>query len=340
MFPAGPFSLLATGLLPASAKLEVGKLLATLPRIDAGALAGTSVATWLDGAIKSPEARALVEALVRVSTYTNAPELLDASVAVGQLQGVFKHGVRYLHRGWQPLVDGLAAAATEAGATIEAGRKATRVVVDGGRARAVELDDGRRIEAERVVVAASPGVASALFHGVNDLADVAARAVPIEAACLDVGLSRLPRPRSSFLLGIDVPHYASVHSKVADVAPPGAATIHVARYLAPGEAAPSEAELFAVLEHLQPGAGELVVERRFLPRLVVMHALVSASGRGYAGRPGVKVPGVENAALVGDWVGGEGLLADATLGSARAAAAALEARLDAAPPIGEARSAA
>jgi hypothetical protein len=120
-----------------------------------------------------------------------------------------------------------------------------------------------------------------------------------------------------------------VHSNVAHVAPPGAATIHVARYLAPGEGAPSEAELLAVLEHLQPGARELVVEQRFLPRLVVMHDIVRASRAGYAGRPGVRVPGVENAALVGDWVGGEGLLADATFASARAAAAALGAPLDA-----------
>jgi phytoene dehydrogenase-like protein len=320
MLPAGPFSLLATGLLPAGAKLQVARLLASLQRLDVAALVGVNVARWLDGLGLDAEARALIEALVRVSSYTHAPHLLDASAAISQLQRVSKHNVLYLNHGWQPLVDGLERAAIAAGVEIEGGAKATKLVVEGGRVRFVEVENGRRFEANSVILAASPSVASALLPSASELALVASRAVPIEAACLDVGLSRLPRPRHNFLLGVDVPYYASVHSAVADVAPLHAATIHVARYLAPGESAPNEAELFAVLERLQPGASDVVVTKSFFPKLTVMHDVVSAARGGYAGRPSVAVAGVANAALIGDWVGAEGLLADATFASARAAA--------------------
>src|SRR6185436_3998372 len=63
--------------------------------------------------------------------------------------------------------------------------------------------------------------------------------------------------------------------------------------------------------------------RRFLPSLVVSNALVTAEDGGLAGRPPVEVPGVRGLCLAGDWVGPEGMLADASLASAEAAAQAL-----------------
>ena len=39
-----------------------------------------------------------------------------------------------------------------------------------------------------------------------------------------------------------------------------------------------------------------------------------------AGRPGVEVPGVRGLCLAGDWIGSEGMLADAALASAKRAA--------------------
>jgi phytoene dehydrogenase-like protein len=47
--------------------------------------------------------------------------------------------------------------------------------------------------------------------------------------------------------------------------------------------------------------------------------LVTAAG-GTAGRPGPAVSSVANLYVVGDWVGPEGLLADASLASAKQAA--------------------
>src|SRR5262249_40306710 len=147
--------------------------------------------------------------------------------------------------------------------------------------------------------------------------------IPVKAACLDVGLTRLPRPHARFALGIDRPLYFSVHSAVAKLGPEGGAVIHVAQYLPAGLAADpktDEQELAGVLDIMQPGWREVVAERRFLPQMIVSHLLVTAAGGGTAGRPGPAVPGMPNVYVAGDWVGPEGLLADASLASAKRAA--------------------
>ena len=51
-----------------------------------------------------------------------------------------------------------------------------------------------------------------------------------------------------------------------------------------------------------------------------MGALPIAAGGGFAGRPGPRVPGLEDLYLAGDWVGPEGFLVDASVASARRAA--------------------
>ena len=80
----------------------------------------------------------------------------------------------------------------------------------------------------------------------------------------------------------------------------------------------SPAELEAFLEELQPGWRDLVVHRRFLPSLAVTNALTIPS----AYRPQPQTP-VRGLYLAGDWVGGDGVMADAALTSARAAARAI-----------------
>jgi phytoene dehydrogenase-like protein len=86
-----------------------------------------------------------------------------------------------------------------------------------------------------------------------------------------------------------------------------------------------EAALDALLDRLQPGYRDLVIERRFLPRLVVASDIPSAARGGLAGRPAPRVPDARGLFVAGDWVGPEGCLADAALASARAAAEALAA---------------
>jgi len=264
-----------------------------------------------------------VAALVRVATYSNDPERLSAATAIAQVQAALGGGVLYLDGGWQTLVDGLRAAAATAGVRIVTSTRAASMEREGAGWR-VQLADRSAIDATTVVVAAGPDTAAALLSGAvrSTVEGWAAAAIPVKAACLDLALSRLPQPRATFALGIDRPLYLSVHSAFAALGPQGNAVIHVAKYLGRAESDPKadERELETLLDLVQPGWREVVVQRRFLPDMLVAHALPTAASGGTAGRPGPAVPGADDLYVVGDWVGTEGLLADASLASAKRAA--------------------
>lgn len=327
--PGGFLSLLTTGLFGIAAKLEAAKLLGGLARLDPEPLRTTPVNAWLARAVRQPEVRALLGALVRLTSYAADHERMSAGAALAQVQGALGGGVRYLDGGWQGLVDGLAATAARAGATLRTSARA-EAVVTGGSSRLVRLAGGDAIDAGAVLIAAGPDAAAQLLDGAAGAAARAwaAAATPVRAACLDVGLARLPRPRATFALGVDRPLYLSVHSAAARLAPEGGATIHVLRYLAPGEgdAKADQRELEALLDLIQPGWREVVVEHRFLPAMLVSNDLPAAAAGGLRGRPDVAVPGADGVFVAGDWVGPEGLLADASLASARRAAGAIAAR--------------
>jgi phytoene dehydrogenase-like protein len=321
--PGGFVSLLTTRLLPLPAKVETARLLAGLARIDARAVASVPLGEWLETTVAQPATRRLLRALVRLATYADDPERQSAGAAIAQLQSAVAQNVLYLDGGWQTLVDGLRAAGTRAGARLVTGTRVVAVEHDGS-VRAVRLADGTRLAAAAAIIAAGPHEALALVeHGDRTpLAGWAADAIPIEAACFDVALERLPRPRATFALGIDRPLYCSVHSAVAKLAPDGAATVQLAKYLGPAgsvDPAGDERELETLLDRVQPGWRGVMRERRWLPRMVVSSALVTARAGGTAGRPGPAVPGVRNLHVVGDWTGPDGMLADASLASARRA---------------------
>jgi phytoene dehydrogenase-like protein len=328
VLPGGFVSLLTTGLFGVGAKVEVGGLLASLAKVDAEPLARTTVREWLSGHIRHPDVRALVEALFRLSTYANAPETMSAGLAVRQLQLALAHGVAYLDDGWQTLVEGLRARAEEHGARLRTGAAAVELTRRGdGRVAGVRLRTGETVPAAAVVLALdAPAAAELLPDGATRR--VARSATPVRAACLDVALTRLPRPRATFALGIDEPLYCSVHSAVARLAPEGGALIQVARYLGDDtpDAKRDEAQLEGLLDRLQPGWRDVVATRRFLPHMVAASTLTTAADGGIAARPGADVPGAPGLFLAGDWVGPEGWLADASLASAHAAARAVLAR--------------
>jgi phytoene dehydrogenase-like protein len=81
-----------------------------------------------------------------------------------------------------------------------------------------------------------------------------------------------------------------------------------------------QAELLEFLEQVQPGWRGHVITQRFLPRMTVTASLPQAKTGGLAGRPDVVVPDMPNVFICGDWVGPEGMLADAAVSSAQEAA--------------------
>lgn len=116
--PGGFLSLLTTGLFGLAAKLETARLLASLGRIDPAPLHRVPLDAWLEREVRQPDVRRLLNALIRLSTYANAPAQHSAGAAVEQLQKALDGNVLYLNGGWQVLVDGLRNAAEKAGARI------------------------------------------------------------------------------------------------------------------------------------------------------------------------------------------------------------------------------
>jgi phytoene dehydrogenase-like protein len=324
--PGGLVSLLTTSLFGVAAKVETAKFLGSIQKLDSRALLNVSLHDWLDKEVSHPEVRQLLQSVCQLSTYTNAPDLMSAGVAIDQLQRALGKGVLYLDEGWQTLVDGLSEVAGAAGVSIEIGAKVEAVERNAeGAVKAVRLADGRLYQSDIVVIASSPQLAASLVENSNNtsLAKWAAESIPVKAACLDIALSRLPVAKATFALGIDKPLYLSVHSAAAHLAPEGGALIHLLKYLPVNEEEASqqvEGELEQLLELIQPGWREVLVHRRFLPSVVVANAVTTARNNGTEGRPEPEVKDVQGLFVVGDWVGKEGLLADASFASASRAA--------------------
>ena len=131
--PVSPLALLTTSLLDPGAKLELVRILATLPRVDAGALGRTTIADWIAATAKRPHTRRLLTAFAQGFVYSTALDMVSADVFVEKLQRSLKHPIHYVHGGWQTLVDGLARAAAAAGARIETGAAVEAVALDGKR---------------------------------------------------------------------------------------------------------------------------------------------------------------------------------------------------------------
>lgn len=312
-------------------RAEAGARMMTLRSADPEAMRGRTVAQFLREGFAHNSSRDYVEAIIRLATYANAPEQIDIADAMLQLRGGGISGVTYIDGGWQTLVAGLRSAAEAAGAKVRTGERVVRV--DPGSRPTVLLHEGGRVETSAVILAVAPEVAAAVLP-LAATRRWAEDAVPARAACLDVTLSRLPRPRRLFGLGVDRPWYLSVHTKFARLAPEGLATVSVAKYLPAGEPHDPKAdlrELEGMLDIVQPGWRELETGRQFLPEMVVTTAVPRSDRGGIPGRPGPAVPGAQGVLVAGDWVGPTGWLTNATLGSARMAAREVSRRLASAP---------
>ena len=79
-------------------------------------------------------------------------------------------------------------------------------------------------------------------------------------------------------------------------------------------------ELEVLLDMVQPGWRKMVVMQRFLPNMIASNTVLTSSKGVMEKRPDIKVPGVNNLYIIGDWVGEDGMLADASFASAKAVA--------------------
>lgn len=321
LLPAGPSALLRTPLLGARAKLRMARLLTGLPKLDPDVLADRTLASWLEEVCPEPDARAVLLSVIRTSTYTNDPEAVSAGAVVLQLQRALGSGVLYLDGGWQRLVEGVRAAALDAGAELRPGSKVDRVL----RGPGVVVGGIERPATSVIVAGLAPAGLARLLDGVSPAATAWAEGVrPARVAALDVCLRGPWGAPTSVVLGIDEAVYLSVHS-VARVAPEGSTLVSLMRYLHPDEAAEPEADrrrLERLLDLVRAGWRDDAIEVRFQHRLVVANDIPRASAGGLPGRPGPVIPDLPGVLVAGDWVGPSGMLADAALASAVAAAVA------------------
>lgn len=321
--PRGLGSVIGSRLLTLREKARLIALFATIPRLETRALDRVALEDWIDPAAGKDELARLLRTLFRVGTYVDDPRRLSAGAAIDQLKLVLAGNVWYLDGGWQALVDGLRERLTELGAEVRTASRVRSVRGDDDGV-AVELSPGERRRARAAVLAIDP-VGAVDLLGLPDEAPLAAwtaRRTPVRAASLDVALSRLPRPGIRVAFDLDRPLYFSDHSASARLAPEGVAVLHAMKYLGSVREEPEEVEreLEGYLDSLQPGWRHTVVARRYLPGMTVAHGLPTADDGGLAGRPGVEVEGCPNIFLAGDWVGPEGMIADASAASAREAA--------------------
>ena len=158
--PTGALSLALTGLLPARAKLEAAAGCRASARSNAK-LARTPVAAWLDQEVRDPVLRAMLEALFRLTSYTNAPGRMSAGAALAQLAFSSSQGVVYVDGGWQGLVDALFDAARRSAADVRTSASVIRAErrADGW---SVRCDGGADVHCHTLVVAAGPRTAASL----------------------------------------------------------------------------------------------------------------------------------------------------------------------------------
>jgi phytoene dehydrogenase-like protein len=331
--PVDTWGLLTSRLLGLREKARFVGFLRSVGSLETSALAQTHVRDWLRERAGDGNLEAILRTLFRVTTYAADPGALSAGAALDQFR-LSLAGVLYVDGGWQTLADGLRDAARRSGASVltSARVEALRNV---GNGVDVRLADGSELHAGAAVVALAPKAACSVLGLSEDapLARRVAKAVPLRAACLDLALDGLARPNCRFALGVDAPLYYSLHSATANLARRGVAVVQMMKYLAPGAESASQAraiegELEAWLDVLQPGWRSRVLDRRFLPGMVVSHDSPRPETGGLAGRPAVADSGVPGVFLAGDWVGPVGLLADAAAASGEAAASAALAALD------------
>ena len=324
-FPADALALLSTNLLSTADKLELASLLAKIAQLKAHKLRHTSTQEWLERYVHRPRVRQIIAALAHTWTYTAALNIVSAEIFVTQAQLALKHNVLYIDGGWQTLVNELYKVARQAGVQIVQGMSIEKVTYQAGHVQGVRLGDGDTIQAAAVILATGPQDTTKLLdtEASPSLQQTLDTILPAQVACLDVALRHLPSSHHPVVFDLEHPRFQAIQSLFANIAPQSAALIHTFKYLDPMHPTdPREAEqdLENLLDITQPGWRDVLVKRNYLPHIAAVSMLPTAVDGGLASRPETRVAEIEGLYLIGDWIGPEGYLVDASMASARRAA--------------------
>src|SRR5918992_914905 len=120
-------SVVGTKSLEASTENMINQFFDSFNEFDFTKLENVSVQEWIGGNVQDADAVEIIKAFVRLNTYGNDPAIQSTGSVLHQFQIYNLGGVMYLDGGWQTIVDGLVAAATNAKARVVMGKKATKV---------------------------------------------------------------------------------------------------------------------------------------------------------------------------------------------------------------------
>jgi phytoene dehydrogenase-like protein len=326
--PASFASLVTSRFLTVREKWRLFKFFRDVPKMELRWLDWLTIGDWVREYAGDGNLAKLLHTLFRLTTYANDPQHVSAGAVLEQFRLGLRGNVWYLDGGWQTMIDGLRSYVEDHNGRVhtEARVEQVREQADGVE---IQFAGADTVRAGAAVLAVEPATACRVLalDEQHALSRWSREARPARNACLDVALTKLPRPLDGFALGLDRPNYFSVHSNSAQLGPEGIAVVHLMKYLGPHHPesnAAVEVELEAYLDQIQPGWRAFVHTRRFLPNMVVTHGAPLAAQGGLAGRPSVEVADRPHAFLAGDWVGNSSQLADASTASgARAAELAL-----------------
>jgi len=299
--PTGPSALVRTSALGAREKVALTGVLIRMGTTRPTTIAGISIGAWLDRLELAPRVDAIARAVVRLSTYASDLHALSADAALRQMQLAVRGGVLYLHGGWSAIY-----ARLQELVEVRTGDPVTAIdTVAGG----VELQTGSTTVRARsaVVATGTPDAMSPLLGGrrwdtVGD---------PVTAACLDVVTRRVPAP--GYVLDADRPMYVTVQSPPGAQVPAPAAVVAALRYGA--RSADEDRPELESLVALAGVHGQDVCTSRFLASMTVSGGSPDPEHGGLSGRPRIDASGLPGVFVAGDWIGPEGLIADAALKS-------------------------
>lgn len=311
--PNSPVNLLTSSVLNHRDRFGLARVMAGLGKTSKLATETRSVTQWLDAESLGPSARAFMDALIRLTCYCDAPDVLRASVARAQLQLAIQQGVAYANHGWQALIDALVMRATSLGVEVLTETKVT--AVERTRRGWITRTARREWETSDVVLAIPPKKAAKLA-GATIIGDIS-KLTPSKVLTRDV-IATSPNKGPWFFLGIDEPVYFSRVSRATDPdAKTGYHVMHAMVYCHHEEREPRR----SLLEEVATRHAQLPAAAAFERNLhaTVAHGLPRHDRRRPECSP---APGLH---LVGDWVEVPALLLDAVALSATRAAETIDA---------------
>jgi len=315
-FPTSPGGFLTTKLMSVGERLKALGIMIKLRSQDPMSLLEVSVKDWMDHSGMTGglgKYMHLVSASMQVCPFI---ERSSAGEMLLNMQQVLVKGrsAMYPVKGWRYIYDTLENEINRKG-ELRTGSPVKRVVVEGGRARSVELESGEVLEGERVVINIPvQRMWSVLDESLvpAEFANLCKSLVPTAGVSLDYGLgSRVSESSGLWYLWEPMSFGIFTSNLCPEVAPAGKQLLtwfmpaNVSDMEDTEKARELEGRLEKALFRLFPGLEQAVEWRRPMHLRMVDGVEVNVSQHRKK-RPGYRVPGIENLFLVGDCLKGPG----------------------------------